>query len=446
MTFPADWEIAPLQECLSAIIDYRGKTPNKTSAGIPLITAKIVKNGRIEAPNEFIAEEDYDIWMTRGLPEPGDVVITTEAPLGEVAQLGGDRVALAQRIILLRGDRRRLDNTYLKYCLSANYVQSQLHGRASGTTVTGIKQSELRKIEIALPPLAEQRNIAVVLRSLDDKIEHNHQMNATLEAMAHALFKSWFVDFDPVKAKAAGRAPEGIDADAASLFPSEFEESELGPIPKGWEMLSLGELVDVKHGYAFKSEYFRDEPPGDILLTPGNFEIGGGFKADKFKYYDGFCPDDFVLEVKDLLVTMTDLSKASDTLGYPALVPTALSNSRYLHNQRLGKIIINSPERVSKMHLYYLLRSESYRKEVLASMTGTTVKHTSPARIKAFRFAFPKDNLSLRFGEYADALYDNQSANNEQSFTLANIRNVLLPRLISGQLRIPDIEQVEGGL
>ena len=208
MAFPSDWETSTLQDCLSAIIDYRGKTPEKTSVGVPLITAKVVKNGRIETPNEFIAEDDYDTWMTRGLPEPSDVVITTEAPLGEVAQLGNERIALAQRIILLRGDRQRLDNTYLKYCLSADYVQSQLHGRASGTTVTGIKQSELRKIEIALPPLAEQKNIAQVLGSLDDKIELNRRMNGTLEAMAQALFKSWFVDFEPSKPKPQAARPK----------------------------------------------------------------------------------------------------------------------------------------------------------------------------------------------------------------------------------------------
>src|SRR5205823_10329946 len=135
------------------IIDYRGKTPSKTSSGVPLITAKVVKSGRIEEPNEFIAEEEYDEWMTRGRPESGDVVITTEAPLGEVAQLGSERVALAQRIILLRGKDGLLDNGFLKFLMQSENVQDQLRARASGTTVLGIKQSELRKVILTLPPI-----------------------------------------------------------------------------------------------------------------------------------------------------------------------------------------------------------------------------------------------------------------------------------------------------
>src|SRR6266567_3616969 len=101
--FPADWQMEQLEDCMEAIIDYRGKTPEKTSSGIPLITAKVVKGGRIETPDEFIAVDDYEPWMRRGIPKSGDVVITTEAPLGEVAQLGTERVALAQRLIALRG-------------------------------------------------------------------------------------------------------------------------------------------------------------------------------------------------------------------------------------------------------------------------------------------------------------------------------------------------------
>ena len=105
-----------------------------------------------------------------------------------------------------------------------------------------------------------------------------------------------------------------------------------------WQDCTLGDLIDVKHGFAFQGEFIHDEPLGDILLTPGNFAIGGGFKGDKFKYYDGTVPDDFVLEEGDLLVTMTDLSKQSDTLGFPAVVPSRSDGRRYLHNQRLGKV------------------------------------------------------------------------------------------------------------
>ena len=236
-----------LEDCMAAIIDYRGKTPRKTSSGIPLITAKVVKGGRIKTPTEFIAIEDYDFWMRRGIPRLGDVLITTEAPLGEVAQLCQQRVALAQRLILLRGKSEVLDNRFLKFLMQSAPVQHQLHARATGTTVLGIKQKELRQIGLALPPLPEQRAIAHILGTLDDKIELNRRMNETLEAMARALFKSWFVDFDPVRAKMAGRNT-GLPQDLADLFPARLVESELGEIPEGWEVKVLAECTDLTMG------------------------------------------------------------------------------------------------------------------------------------------------------------------------------------------------------
>ena len=156
-----------------------------------------------------------------------------------------------------------------------------------------------------------------------------------------------------------------------------------------WSETILGDLIDIKHGFAFKGHLIQDEPNGNVLLTPGNFAIGGGFKNDKFKYYNGSVPDEFVLSKDDLLVTMTDLSKESDTLGYPAFVPTCAKSRRYLHNQRLGRISFKKPAKTDAKYLYYLMCSADYRHEVLASATGTTVKHTSPDRIRRFRFLLP---------------------------------------------------------
>jgi type I restriction enzyme S subunit len=132
--FPHDWKLMPLEKCMEAIIDYRGKTPKKSDFGVPLVTAKIVKDGRInfEDKREFIPFENYDAWMRRGLPKPGDVVMTMEAPLGEIAQLDDRKVALAQRLITLRGKPDLLDNTYLKYLMMSRFVQDQIHARGSG--------------------------------------------------------------------------------------------------------------------------------------------------------------------------------------------------------------------------------------------------------------------------------------------------------------------------
>ncbi|MCG0191587.1 restriction endonuclease subunit S [Phocaeicola vulgatus] len=180
------WKQDRLIDILDTLIDYRGKTPNKVECGIPLITAKIVKNGRIETPTEFLTVEDYKDWMVRGYPQMGDVVITTEAPLGEVAQLRDDKIALAQRIVCLRGKEGVLDNTYLKYFLMSNIGQYRLKARETGTTVTGIKQSELKEVLIDYPNYELQQKIASILSSFDSKIELNRRINDNLMPIYYA--------------------------------------------------------------------------------------------------------------------------------------------------------------------------------------------------------------------------------------------------------------------
>ena len=184
-----------------------------------------------------------------------------------------------------------------------------------------------------------------------------------------------------------------------------------------WKETSLATVIDVKHGFAFPGENIRDEPPGDILLTPGNFAFGGGFKGDKFKYFDGEVPEDYVLNEGDLIVTMTDLSKQADTLGYPAIVPRP-RGQRFLHNQRLGKVLIKSGVELDQRFLFYLLRTAEYRHEVLASATGTTVKHTSPGRILAHKAKIPLLDKQKAIASVLGALDDKIGLNRRMNETL----------------------------
>jgi type I restriction enzyme S subunit len=157
---------------------------------------------------------------------------------------------------------------------------------------------------------------------------------------------------------------------------------------QGAVRVRLADLAAVQHGFAFDGEFFTDDPTPHILVTPGNFARGGGFKEEKLRYYAGPVPSEFVLCEGDLVVTMTDLSKDGDTLGYPAIVPHR-TGTQFLHNQRIGKVCITRPDLLNRDYLYYLLRSDEYRHEVLASATGSTVRHTSPTRIGAFSFVLP---------------------------------------------------------
>ena len=151
---------------------------------------------------------------------------------------------------------------------------------------------------------------------------------------------------------------------------------------------TLGCYIHVKHGFAFKGEYFTDETTPSVLVTPGNFAIGGGFQDAKLKYYAGPVPDDYVLQAGDLVVTMTDLSKAGDTLGYPALIPESVGRL-YLHNQRVGLIVIKPDAEADKRFLFYRLRADDYRHHILATASGSTVRHTSPGRICDFETTLP---------------------------------------------------------
>ena len=150
----------------------------------------------------------------------------------------------------------------------------------------------------------------------------------------------------------------------------------------------LGKYIRVKHGFAFKSAHFTEEVSSDVLLTPANFAIGGGFQDARLKYYAGPVPDSYVLQPGDLVITMTDLSKAADTLGYPALIPNS-AERRYLHNQRIGLVEICHDAPLDKRFLFYRLRAGDYRHHILATASGSTVHHTSPSRVYEFRTALP---------------------------------------------------------
>ncbi|MBN1490477.1 MAG: restriction endonuclease subunit S [Phycisphaerae bacterium] len=150
----------------------------------------------------------------------------------------------------------------------------------------------------------------------------------------------------------------------------------------------LGDFIDVKHGFAFKGEHFVDAPTTDVVVTPGNFAIGGGFQVDKAKYYNGPVPEEYILQPGDLIVTMTDLSKAGDTLGYPAIVPES-SSVRYLHNQRIGLVRIKDRAEADSRFLFYRLCAGDYRHHILATASGSTVRHTSPGRICEFETELP---------------------------------------------------------
>jgi type I restriction enzyme S subunit len=212
-----------------------------------------------------------------------------------------------------------------------------------------------------------------------------------------------------------------------------MQPSELGDIPKNWHLGKLKSFCNVKHGYAFKGEFITSDEQPNILVTPGNFKIGGGFNSSKYKYYSNTDFDsDYVLDSGDLILTMTDLSKEGDSLGYPAFVPK-LRKKSFLHNQRIGKVENLS---ISKYFLFYLLCGRDYRSHILGTASGTTVRHTSPSRILEYEFIVPSPKLPDLFSEVVEPLLIKTDANFQEIQVLTKKRDTLLPKLMSGQLRI----------
>lgn len=423
----SEWTFAPLESCLEALIDYRGKTPEKTDSGIPLITAKIIKRGRIEKATEFIAEDNYASWMRRGIPKEGDIVLTVEAPLGEVAQLGSEKIALAQRVVTLRGKEGVLDNTYLLYLLQTEEMLEQLKARATGTTVLGIKQSELRKVPLSLPPIAQQRSAASILKTLDDRLTLLRETNATLEAIAQALFNAWFVDFDPVRAKAEGLEPEGLDAATAGLFPDSFEESELGLVPMGWKAGCVADIAVQKKGsvnpLASPNEWFEHYslPAFDSGQSPV-LEHGESIKSNKTP-----LPEEVVL--------LSKLNPHIPRVWLPVKHgKNAVCSTEFLaYSPKAGG---------SKELIYCLFSSAEFQQQLCQLVTGTSNSHqrVKPDQVLKLRLAIADDSLFIAFADIASPIFERVYANRLKAKTLTQLRDALLPRLISGQLRLPETE------
>lgn len=190
-----------------------------------------------------------------------------------------------------------------------------------------------------------------------------------------------------------------------------------------WKEIKLGDLIDVKHGFAFKGDYIEKESNDVILVTPGNFKIGGGWKEEKCKYYAGDIPEEYILNGGDLVVTMTDLSKQVDTLGYPALIPED-DTKVYLHNQRIGLVQKRSNE-IDLGFLNWLMRDPLYRWHVVSSASGSTVSHTSPSRIKSYKFLLPPLDEQKTIASVLSSLDDKIDLLHRQNQTLEAMAETL---------------------
>jgi type I restriction enzyme S subunit len=387
---------------------------------------------RRDGPFPIVSSSGISGHHTEAKAKAPGVVIGRYGTLGEVHYITKDYWPLNTALYVR--DFKGNDPRFVSYFLRS----LDFTAYSDKAAVPGLNRNDLHTAQVLLPPLPEQRAIAHILGTLDDKIELNRRMSETLEAMARALFKSWFVDFDPVRAKAEGRDP-GLPQPLADLFPDSFEDSELGEIPRGWVVATLGELIDTIKGRSYRSEELIESDTA--LVTLKSFARGGGYRPDGLKSFAGTFKPEQVVEPGELVIACTDVTQAAEVIGRPAIVRGTGVYRRLVAS--LDTLIVRPRgSSMTRSFLYFLAGTEAFVAHTFAHTTGTTVLHLAKEAVPSFMFARPSTELVKQFDALARLVLDRIQALEEESVTLAALRDALLPKLISGELRVRDAEKV----
>ncbi len=416
-----------LDDICEAIVDCEHKTAPLTAFGYPSVRTTNIKNGRIDWDNcNRVDEATYEAWTRRREPKPGDLILAREAPVGEVGLIPEEHKAvLGQRTVLICPDRSKVDPRYLHFLLISPDVQADMLGKATGSTVEHLNMSDIRALPLPeLPPLPEQRSIARVLGGLDDKIELNRRMNRTLEDLARGLFRSWFVDFDPVlrRAGAAGPRPGSTPhTPPHAPWPARLVDSPLGPVPEGWRVGTVYEHADVIYGAPFASSKFNTDGRGLPLirirdLSDHNPEV----------FTDEDHPKGTRIHAGDIVVGMDGEFRAHVWRGPECWL-----------NQRMCQF---KPKRAEDA-AFVLYAIEPLLAEVERSEVGTTVIHLGKADMDKFKVVCPPRAVMDAFAKIARPMLDQMVANGIESRRLAATRDALLPVLLSGEVRLRSSRQ-----
>ena len=346
-----------------------------------------------------------------------------------------------QHVSIIRLDKNRCLPGYLVSFLTHPLVKHYIESFNAGGSRRAVTKGHIKSFEIPLPPLSEQEAIAHILGTLDDKIELNRRMNETLGAMARATFKSWFIDFDPVRAKMDGRRPAGMDDATAALFPDSFEDSQYGRIPRSWKISTLGDEVDLLTGFPFKSKEYTDSD-NSVRLVRGDNIVQSRLRWQNVKRWpvrllDGL--DRYQLVSGDVVLAM-DRPWIEAGLKYAWISDHDMP---CLLVQRVARLR-SREDRIGGSFLRLLIGSPQFTQYVLAIQTGTAVPHISGTQIKSFAFSRPPFNdeaLLRRFEDMLEPILEKHDRNEGESQRLSTIRDTLLPKLLSGEIRVSEAEQ-----
>ena len=428
-----EWLQLSLREAGVTLIDCDHRTPPAAEGGYPYVAIPQLRGGRIDLNDvRRVTPQHFAEWTRKARPTANDVVLSRRCNPGETAFVpSGLEFALGQNLVLLRSDSKRVHPPFLRWLVRGPGWWEQIGKFLNvGAVFDSLRCADVPNFELRIPPLPEQRAIAHILGTLDDKIELNRRMNETLEAMARALFKSWFVDFDPVRAKAEGRDP-GLPRPLADLFPDSFEDSELGEIPKGWEVKRIGDLADVAGGTTPSTK------------EPAYWE-GGHHAWATPKDLSGLPT--FVLLDTERRITDAGLSQVGS-----GLLPrgTVLLSSRapigYLAIAEIEVAInqgfIAMTPKNGTSNLFLLLWARDAHEQIVSRANGSTFLEISKASFRPIPVVAPPGDVMQQFDRLVRPIYERIVESVRESRTLAALRDTLLPKLISGELRVKNVEE-----
>jgi type I restriction enzyme S subunit len=431
---PVEWKTRRLDEVCEGVFDCPHSTPELTSDGPLVVRTQDIRSGvlRSEAAGR-VSEETYRERIKRAEPRHGDLLYSREGTyFGVAAEVPREsRLCLGQRMVLIRPDQRSLDFRFLRYWLNSPFMASHTEGSRDGSVAERLNLPTIRSLPVPVPPLDEQRAIGSVLGALDDKTEMNRRMSETLEAMARALFKSWFVDFDPVRAKSEGSSP-CLGNPVAELFPGALERSDRGAIPTGWRWTPVAELSNVFGGSTPRTEeeaYWRG---GDIFwATPK--DMAPLSSAILLETERRITPRGLEQIGSGLLPRGTVLMSSRAPIGYLAITEVSLA---------VNQGIVAMVPRPGVPSTYLLRWAEQAQEEIVSRANGSTFLEISKGNFRLIPVLDPSPEVLAAFGRIADPLHERTVILERESRTLAALRDTLLPKLISGELRIPDAERI----
>ncbi|WP_439240196.1 restriction endonuclease subunit S [Lonepinella sp. BR2474] len=441
----SDWKEYKLKDCIDVVIDNRGKTPPLSDTGYQLVETNAI-NGDNKYPDfskvtKFVNEETYNSWFRKGHPKKGDVLISTVgANIGRVAYSKGSRFCIAQNLIALRTNSL-LDSEYLYYFLTSTKIQNNLKALDIGSAQPNLKVPHLLSLNITIPDINHQRKLVDILSKLDDKITLNTQTNQTLEQIAQTIFKSWFIDFDPVRAKAEALADGKSEQEAnlaaaeviggesavemARVFPSGFGEDG-GPL--GWEYQSVDQLFDVAIGKTpprKEPEWFSENSDDMQWISIKDMGNSGVFITQSSEYLTNEAVDKFNVK---RIPNNTVILSFKLTVGR-----VAITTKETTTNEAIAHFKLKDNSLLSSEFLYCYLKQFNFNELGSTSSIATAV---NSKMVKDIKVIVPNTEVMNIFQEKVDAIFEKIKVATFENENLEKIRDGLLPRLLNGEIEL----------